>query len=153
MDSVSACQASYLPMTRFNKAGNQVTSASRINYINMSSSIHHLYTNFMVTPTSLSDHCIVTCSIQQPTSSKISSWTKILPNTISISHFRHDFLQTFTMLDDFPSLENRTEFKTKLVSNFKFHTIKSSSNVQLKFVKLRNSHNILRKMHLKTALA
>ena len=85
MDSVSACQASYLPMTRFNKAGNQVTSASRIDYIYMSSSIHHLLTNFTVTPTSLSDHCIVTCSIQQPTSSIISSWTKILPNTISTS--------------------------------------------------------------------
>ena len=96
----------------------------------MSSSIHHLLTNFTVTPTSLSDHCIVTCSIQQPTSSKISSWTKILPNTISTSHFRHDFLQTFTMLDDFPSLENWTEFKTKLVSNSKF----SYSQVKFKGV-------------------
>ena len=74
----------------------------------------------MVTPNSLSDHCIVTCSIQQPTSSKLSFWTKIFPNAISTSHFRYDFLQTFTMLDDFPSLDNWTEFKTKLVSNSKF---------------------------------
>ena len=124
MDSVSACQASYLHMTLFNKARNQVTSASRIDYIYMSSSIHQLLTNFKVTPTSLLDHCIVTCSIQQPTSSKILSWTKILSNTISTSHFWHNFLQTFTMLHNFAFLIIKLILKEILSLIFRFHTHK-----------------------------
>lgn len=83
MDSVSACQDRYLPMSRFHKSGNQVISSSRLDYIFVSSSIFSLLYNHYTDIFSASDHRVVSASLKTPAISSAPPWLKILPSSVS----------------------------------------------------------------------